>query len=316
VTVPDVVGLAQAAAETALVAADLTVGSVTTECSNTVASGSVISQNPAALGSALFGSAVDLVVSSGLCSVTVPDVVGLAQTAASTTLIGENLIVGTVTEEYSCTVTSGNVIRQTPSAGEEVPFGSAVALDVSKGPEPITGSIVINSNAATTKRAQATLTLTWSSGVVRMRFSDNGTTWSAWEPLQAKIAHTLPGADGYKTVRVQYLDRGANRSSVFSDYIRLAATPPTGTIIINDGAALTTSASVTLGLTWADAGAGVTRMRFSDNGYAWSAWEPVSATRAYTLPGPNGYNSVRVQYLNRAGNYSAVVNDYIRLALP
>ena len=248
---------------------------------------------------------------------TVPNVVGMSQLTAGNTLIGANYVVGTVTEAYSYTVAAGNVISQTPSAGEDLPFGSAVALVVSKGPEPITGSMVINSNAPTTNSTQVTLTLTWSSGVTRMRFSDDGAHWSLWEPVSATRPYTLPAGDGNKTVRVQYLDRGANRSNPFSDYIRLAATPPTGTIVINSGAAVTTSASVMLGLTWADlTGGGVTSMRFSDNGYAWSAWEPVAATRPYTLPGPNGYHTVRVQYLDRAGNYSAAVNDYIRLAMP
>ena len=58
----------------------------------------------------------------------------------------------------------------------------------------------------------------------------------------------------------------------------------TGAIIINNGTAATTTQAVSLGLTWADAGSGVTRMRFSDNGSTWSAWEKPKASRAYTLP--------------------------------
>jgi hypothetical protein len=65
VTVPDVVGLAQAAAEAAITAAGLTLGTVTTQSSDTVPAGDVISQNPAAGASVASGSAVDLVVSSG-----------------------------------------------------------------------------------------------------------------------------------------------------------------------------------------------------------------------------------------------------------
>jgi hypothetical protein len=65
VDVPDVVGLAQAAAETAITGAGLDVGTVTTENSDTVAAGDVISQDPVAGTSVPVGSAVDLVVSSG-----------------------------------------------------------------------------------------------------------------------------------------------------------------------------------------------------------------------------------------------------------
>jgi hypothetical protein len=103
---------------------------------------------------------------------------------------------------------------------------------------------------------------------------------------------------------------------VFSDYIRLDTTLPAGTIIINNGAATTTTLSVALKMTWSDTGSGVTRMRFSDNGSTWTYWMPPTATRAHTLPLPNGYHTVRVQYLDGAGNYSAVYSDYIKLQIP
>jgi len=65
VQVPAVTGLTQAAATSAITAANLTVGLVTTAPSETVASGSVISQTPTSPGTAPQGSAVNLVVSTG-----------------------------------------------------------------------------------------------------------------------------------------------------------------------------------------------------------------------------------------------------------
>jgi PKD repeat protein len=65
VSVPDLVGLTQSAAEAAIVAADLSVGTVTTQNSNTVPAGSVISQTPAAGTEAIPGTEVDLIVSEG-----------------------------------------------------------------------------------------------------------------------------------------------------------------------------------------------------------------------------------------------------------
>ncbi len=79
-TVPNVVGSTQAAATTAITGAGLSVGTVTTATSTTVAIGKVISQNPASGASVAPGSAVNLVVSSGT---TVPNVVGLTQAAAA-----------------------------------------------------------------------------------------------------------------------------------------------------------------------------------------------------------------------------------------
>jgi beta-lactam-binding protein with PASTA domain len=65
VNVPNVVGLTQAAATSAITGASLTLGTVTTQSSATVAAGSVISQNPAADASVAPGSAVAIVVSTG-----------------------------------------------------------------------------------------------------------------------------------------------------------------------------------------------------------------------------------------------------------
>ncbi|MBW7865438.1 MAG: hypothetical protein H3C30_13630 [Candidatus Hydrogenedentes bacterium] len=188
---------------------------------------------------------------------------------------------------------------------------------------PPTGTIVINNNRSATNTPLVVLGLTWSdgnggSGVSRMRFSDDGRTWTAWEPLAALRPHLLPPGDGHKTVRVQYLDRANNRSEAFNDYIRLDTTPPTGSIIINGGALTTMVRSVTLGLSWSDGnnGAGVTRMRFSDDGRTWTPWEPLRNARAHMLPPGLGHHTVRVQFMDGANNHSAAFNDYIKLVAP
>ena len=180
---------------------------------------------------------------------------------------------------------------------------------------------MINGNRSATNNPAVTLALTWAggagTGVVRMRFSNDGSNWTAWESLAATKSYTLPSGEEHKTVRVQYLDKQNNKSAVFSDYIRLDTILPTGSIIINNGAATTTSRSVTLKLTWSDSGAQVSRMRFSDDGAHWTNWMPQTATRAHTLPlATLGNQTVRVQYLDGAGNYSLVYNDYIKLVAP
>lgn len=131
--VPDVVGLSQAAAEAAIVAGDLTVGTVNTATSLTVPSGNVISQDPAAGTAVSPASAVNLVVSIGPAQVTVPDVVGLSQAAAETAIAASGLTTGTVIEKSSATVAAGDVISQDPIAGSTVDEASSVNLVVSNG---------------------------------------------------------------------------------------------------------------------------------------------------------------------------------------
>jgi beta-lactam-binding protein with PASTA domain len=133
VAVPAVVGLTQAAAASSLSGSGLTVGTVTSASSTTVPAGAVISQNPIAGTQVASGSAVALVVSSGLAQVATPDVVGLTQAAATTSITNAGLSAGTITTVSSATVPTGEVISQSPAAGTLVAPGSAVALAVSSG---------------------------------------------------------------------------------------------------------------------------------------------------------------------------------------
>jgi beta-lactam-binding protein with PASTA domain len=137
--VPDVVGLAQAAAESSVVSSDLVVGTVSTANDDTVAVGNVISQNPAGGASVAVGSAVNLVVSLGPAQiVSVPDVVGLAQAAAESAIEADSLVVGNVSSTNSDTVALGSVISQSPASGTSVNTGTSVGLVVSLGPVQLT----------------------------------------------------------------------------------------------------------------------------------------------------------------------------------
>jgi len=149
VTVPNVVGMAQAAASTSITGAGLKVGTVTMANSSSVASGNVISEDPAAGASVASGSAVNLTVSSGPAQVAVPDVVGQTQAAASTAITGAGLAVGTVTMTTSTSVPSGNVISEDPAAGTMVAPASAVNLTVSSGPPANHYAYVANATDAT-----------------------------------------------------------------------------------------------------------------------------------------------------------------------
>jgi hypothetical protein len=132
IAVPNVVGSTQAAASSAITAAGLTVGTVTTQSSSTVPSGSVISQSPAGGTSVAAGSSVSLVVSSGTAAATVPNVVNFSRAAAASAISSARLTVGTVTTATSFTVVAGNVVSESPSAGTSVAAGSAVNLVIAR----------------------------------------------------------------------------------------------------------------------------------------------------------------------------------------
>jgi len=156
--VPNLDGLTQDAATTAVTEAKLKVGTITQQASNTVVAGNVVSQDPANGSSLLPGSAVNLVISSGpLVMLTVPNVEGLTQAAATTAITGANLMVGTVAQQASNTVVTGNVIGQDPAKGSSLAQGSAVNLVISSGPQIVNVPNVqgLTENVATTTLNEA-----------------------------------------------------------------------------------------------------------------------------------------------------------------
>jgi len=141
-TVPNVVGMAASDANTAIINANLVVGAVTTKYSDTVDSGKVISQSPAAGKMVAIGSKVKYIISLGTKPI-VPNVVGMTASDANTAIVDANLVVGTVTTKYSNTVDAGKVISQSPAAGRAVAIGSKVKYIISLGKKPIVPNGVV-----------------------------------------------------------------------------------------------------------------------------------------------------------------------------
>ncbi|WP_448760553.1 Stk1 family PASTA domain-containing Ser/Thr kinase [Actinomyces oricola] len=127
-TVPNVTGKTEAEATTALKEKGLAVGTVTEEFSDTVASGTVISQDPAANATGYFkGDAVNLVISKGPETVTIPDVSSMNKDEAKAALEALGLVV------QVSNVLGGlfGTVRSTdPPAGTKVKVGSTVTLTV------------------------------------------------------------------------------------------------------------------------------------------------------------------------------------------
>ena len=68
-------------------------------------------------------AAVEILVGSVAVAPTVPNVVGLTQAAATTSITGAGLVLGGVTTSASSTVPAGVVISQSPIAGSQVAAG-------------------------------------------------------------------------------------------------------------------------------------------------------------------------------------------------
>ncbi len=135
VAVPSVVSGTTAQAKTTLEAAKLSLGATTGDYSATVASGTVLSQQPTAGAQADEGSSVAIVVSKGLHPIAVPDVQGMKAKEASAALAAAGLSMVSY-EQYEATATAGMTFNQVPNPGVEVAPGSEVAVGVSLGVAP------------------------------------------------------------------------------------------------------------------------------------------------------------------------------------
>jgi beta-lactam-binding protein with PASTA domain len=125
VVVPNVVGMPQAEATTALEAAGLKVGKVTQDPAAEAEPGMVVSQNPAAEAKTNEGGAVDIVIAA-VPLVEVPDVVGLDQAAAKKALEDVGLAVGEVTQKQTADAEPGMVLEQAPAAATQANQGTTV----------------------------------------------------------------------------------------------------------------------------------------------------------------------------------------------
>jgi subtilisin family serine protease len=182
---------------------------------------------------------------------------------------------------------------------------------------PPSGALSIDSGAAFTKDASVSLAVSASdsvSGVTQMRFGADGETWGAWQFFVSTTNWSLAtGADGPRTVWIQFADAAGNVSGPASDSIDLDSTAPQGAVSVLAGAAATNATDVTVDLVWSDALSGVEFARLSNDGQQWSAWFPAGPTAEWTLLPGDGVRTVHAQFRDAAGNASATATDAILL---
>ena len=134
VTVPDVTGQAQSVASETITDAGLVVGRITEDFSDTVPLGRVVRQTPAGGAQEPWGSTVDIVISKGV-DVIMPDVLGMTQAVAESSIQSANIVVGLVVYDFSDAVPAGRVLSQSPPGGTRIALNIVASLVVSLGPK-------------------------------------------------------------------------------------------------------------------------------------------------------------------------------------
>lgn len=180
-----------------------------------------------------------------------------------------------------------------------------------------------------TRAAQVTLMLTGFSSAAKFRASEDQTFASvAFQPFTGSAQpFTLQATEGTHTVYVQYEDANGTPSAVFSSKIILDSTAPTsGSVVVNGGAAFTSVAqplTVTLTATelassGVDTVSGLAAVRLSASstvdvvGNLSGAPQPYQRDMLFVRPSTaDGVQPVHVQFIDHAGNVSAVASSSI-----
>ena len=120
--------------------------------------------------------------------------------------------------------------------------------------------------------------------------------------------------EGANTLTVNATDAAGNSASK-SVSGTLDSTAIGGTLKINNDAAYTKTADVTLTLSAQDSagGSGISQMQFSNDGLTWSAPEAYAVSKSWALLAGDGEKIVYAKFSDTAGNWSAPATDAIML---
>ena len=132
-TVPDVSGMTEDDAKSAIEGVGLTYNRGQDVPSDTVKEGLAVSSDPGAGTSAVLGTEITVSFSSGAATAEVPNVAGMSQSEARKKIEEAGLAWGDVTTEDSPSTQEGNVVRTNPAAGTSMSRGETVSIVVSSG---------------------------------------------------------------------------------------------------------------------------------------------------------------------------------------
>jgi len=172
----------------------------------------------------------------------------------------------------------------------------------------------------------ASLKVTWSANKesdlagYKVYYGTASGTYSSTVNVGNTTTYTIPSVSTGKTYYVAVTAYNSSstesaKSTEVSAYIPVPdTTPPTGSIQINAGEALTSTRSVTLTLSASDA-SGVASMKFSNDGSTWSTETAYATSQAWVLTSGDGMKTVYAMFKDTAGNWSSAVSDTIEFGL-
>ena len=158
---PSVVRMTKEDATRFITTEGLTVGAITDEFHDTIAEGTVISQDPEAGEEIELGSAMKLTVSKGSGKdpeqVKVPDLTGMTQVQAEETLDKLSLIAVPTNPEFTTAAIAGQVFKQSVAPGTAVEKETTVSFTTALGVETalVPNVLGITRDAATTALTNA-----------------------------------------------------------------------------------------------------------------------------------------------------------------
>ena len=210
ISVPNLYGLTLDEAAAELESVGLQLGGSGQAASNEVDEGGIIAQSYAAGTAVEPGASVDVTVSSGAESVSVPDLYGSSLSEAEAALENLGLRLGGSGEAASDDVAEDGIIDQSVAAGTAVEPGARVDVTVSSGPESARVPDVVGDNL---QRAQTRLT---AAGLTYNALASRGTRWPAGTvlytdpPANAELESGSEVTIGYSAGPAQGSNRNQN----------------------------------------------------------------------------------------------------------
>jgi|GEM_PF-2699017 len=205
-------------------------------------------------------------------------------------------------------------VRVTDGAGNQRILTDSVALAEDMLAPTI--NLSINNGSSTTTNFNVTLTIASNDNVsieseLQMRFSNDGTNWSPWEPFSVTRAWNVSSGyggvntAGVKKVFVRVCDAAQN-IGLGTGQIVYNPVPPAGTLTVTGGttgtfdgkpSTFTKSGSLSLILTYSDA----SEIRFDTGTGQWSEWETYAAIKSVYLDRYQGVCRFRYQIKDSYG---------------